>query len=355
MILTKFSIIFIVFVLLNFGFAILKWVSDLENINLSSVKCDTFVIDTWYYSDEKSNYKFLLYDYKNEYNNEIYFLWKVFKIDNWWNLVDINYSILKKDWNILTGILLPNYSYLCKNNFAIKPNDKVRILTTAEEIWDIKCDKEEINSKMIYDWANNWIIFTDRWNDIKPGSFTFTNPVLKIIWHWKNIEDSLFFLKLLLLFDKDNDLNTKNDNWLEVVCYKLNIGWCGDWIVEDQFWEECDPNDSKTGYICNENCKITDIKSENDKDWDGIYDDVDLDPNIPEDVDNDLDSDGIPDINCKSWECIPGWYVKTDCDMCPCPMADFAWDIWKWDIIRAILFDKSGNYPEVVSNFYKVK
>ncbi len=355
MILRFFIYSFLIFIFWWYWFTILFNISDLNKVNLDSLKCDIFVVDTWYFSEKWINYKFLLYNYKNESNEVKYFLWEVYKVVKWINLVNINYSVVKKNWLVYTGILIPNYKYLCKTNFAINPWDKVRLLTTAEEIWNLSCKNDSISSYMIYDWGIDWLFFTDNQSDIKPWSFVFTNPVLAIIWHWNKLKDSYFLLKWWLLFDKDNNLKTSSDNQLQVVCYKLNIWWCWDWIVEDEFGEECDPAEKKNWYLCNQQCKFTNEKTYNDKDWDGVIDSDDLDPDVPEDIDAFLDKDGIPDIDCKDWNCIPDWFVKTNCDMCPCPSADFVWDLWKWDIIRAVLFDRFGKNPQVVSNFYKIK
>jgi hypothetical protein len=86
-------------------------------------------------------------------------------------------------------------------------------------------------------------------------------------------------------------------------------------------------NPNNTRY-CYPNCRYSLSFTESDKDKDGVPDSVDVDPKVPEDFDDVEDADGIPEDICFGNSCFPKWIVKTNCDTCPCPMADYVGDLW---------------------------
>jgi hypothetical protein len=93
-----------------------------------------------------------------------------------------------------------------------------------------------------------------------------------------------------------------------------------------------------------------------DKDNDGILDDDDMCPNIPESIDWNYDKDGCPEINNVNKTIKP--FVQTqNCTQCPCQNIDYGSQLWKWDDVRAILFDITWNvlyryswYKEITEN-----
>jgi hypothetical protein len=40
---------------------------------------------------------------------------------------------------VYTGILIPNYKILCNSGFQVLAGKRIRLLTTAEEVGDVKC------------------------------------------------------------------------------------------------------------------------------------------------------------------------------------------------------------------------
>ena len=319
----------------------------MKNINLADLECDIVVNDTGYYDQENNQLKFLWYNFENKSSFSYYFWNYKFQIIWWEEFVKLNPSVVYKydsNWNLVniyTWLFVPNYKYFCKSNFSIPAWKTVRILTTAEEIGEINCWNFIYKTKFLNrDWKlENWI--TDSANWVLPGNFTFYTPILSIIWHSDNIDNSIFSFKMWVLFDKDNNLQTIEDNFVKIVCYNLKIWWCWDGIVEKQFWEECDPK-APNWDKCQSNCKLVCLPSENDVDWDCISNDDDLAPTIPEDPDGIEDWDGIPDIPCLFWQCFPNWLTKVNCNMCPCPMADYLWDLRWGDRVKATLWDKEG-------------
>ncbi len=338
-------IIFILFFYFSFAAAKITNVLSLNNVDLVSAKCDFVVRDKGYYDSIHNQYKFLWFKWKNKSSKKVYFWGVKEKILDWQDLVELNLSVVKKEENwkgkIFTGLLIPNYSILCKQWFAIEPWQEIRLLSTAEENKKVVCGNINYFSKFTKNWFLKEWVFVD-------GSY-YMIPIIRIIGHWQDVNSSKFNFKFALLFDYDNNLSTKSDNFVLVWCYNLTIWRCGDWKVDSQFWEECDPNDYNDSKYCYSNCKYTLQSNLGDKDRDWISDDEDVDPNVPEDFDWIQDGDGIPDDVCFWQSCFPKWSVKTLCNTCPCPMADYKWDLWYWDKIRATLWDKEWKILQSIS------
>ena len=80
---------------------------------------------------------------------------------------------------------------------------------------------------------------------------------------------------------------------------------------------------------------------DNDGDGDGIEDEADACPTIPESKNGIEDGDGCPELP-ESLGKNP--YVEAgNCTQCPCPYADYGSELWKGDRIRAILLDEAGS------------
>jgi len=84
----------------------------------------------------------------------------------------------------------------------------------------------------------------------------------------------------------------------------------------------------------------------NDIDGDGITDDKDACPYIPENLNWIEDGDGCPEI--ETVEDNPK-FLLGECNTCPCQFADYAWPFVSWTIIKAILID-----PNNPNNFYNI-
>lgn len=289
----------------------------IENFNMDS-PCTTEVVEEAYYSPYLSSLKTIFYKFENKWNKSFYYHWMKYKIYKWEKLVYFNNSVVKS-WNKqFSFFLIPNYNYLCKNNFEIKPWDKIRILTTAEEAKNNKCWYE------IYLEDNKLSMTT-----IDDG-FLFSNANLAIVDADKYNNE--FYLKFAIFYDEDNNLSTVNDNKYDLVCYKIKIWFCWDWIKQDV--EDCDWES-----YCNSLCKLKCNKNNEDLDWDCIPNKYDLDSLVPENFNWIEDADWKPEINFNE----PFKYFETNCDMCPCPYFDYDW-IFPWAVIRATLWDLNRRY-----------
>lgn len=95
-----------------------------------------------------------------------------------------------------------------------------------------------------------------------------------------------------------------------------------------------------------------------DSDGDGIPDAIDACPGTPESANGDSDGDGCPEApwdESDDPEVPDNPLVEVDsCTQCPCPEADYASSLWKWDRVRALLLDEAGSIiykytkPEII-------
>ena len=323
----------LLFIIIEFSFSEYTWFSSISNIDLNNYQCDEVIQDKWYYFGENGQYKVYWYEFENKSSNPIYFWqWKTQILNN--SSVDLNLNmidILDWNWNIIwwgADLFVFNYPYLCENNFSIDPLKKVRILTTAEEVGEISCkinNRKYISKFSLWSWWDLGIV-----SDALPSQFTFNIPTLKISTKGNN-----FSFRLGILYDFDNNIATIWDNFLKVICYNMDIYYCWDWIVSQEFGEECDPNDPNDDWTCLLNCKKQCIVWENDIDWDCIENSSDQCPEIPENINWKEDFDWcpeLPDIDQSSQIDV------LNCNMCPCPYADIDSSLWQGDQVKAGLF-----------------
>ena len=333
---------------LNYSFAIVKWVKNIFDIDLKQYSCDEIISDRIYYLPWKWEYKVYWYDFENDSNKALYFWqWRT-EIINWSDLVNINFSeITKKNlsgdvlWSWI-DLFVFNYPYLCKNWFKISPWDKVRLLTTSEEVGTYQCGNYVYDTKFtLWTW-NYWLWVVSEW--VLPSNFTFNIPTIGVKSIWGN---NLVSFRLGILYDEDNDLNTTWDNKLKISCYDTQILYCWDGIVSIEYWEECDPEDPNDDWTCKINCKKECVVSEDDIDWDCVPNDIDLAPQIPEDFDWYQDQDWIPDFDLN----IPNNNIieNLNCNICPCPFAWLNSALWNQDKIKASLWWYKFNIPYIWS------
>jgi Thrombospondin type 3 repeat len=112
--------------------------------------------------------------------------------------------------------------------------------------------------------------------------------------------------------------------------------WTGNWVWN--WWEGWWPDQDDDGDGIengNDSCPWTPESANWSSDADGC-------PEAPEDEENDNNNGD-------------NWLVRIDtCTQCPCPEADYASSLWKWDRIRALLLDPAGNIiyrysaPEII-------
>ena len=136
--------------------------------------------------------------------------------------------------------------------------------------------------------------------------------------------------------DTDNDTygdgcDPRPDAWDDSEDTPDDWNWSGDW------------DGSCGGWSC-------------DSDGDGVPDDADACPGIPESANGSEDGDGCPELPDESGD---GWsddpFVEAkNCTSCPCPYADYGSALWKGDRVRALLLDEAGGIiyrytkPEII-------
>ncbi len=331
------------FLLIFFTFSVYTWFDNIQSIDLTQYSCDTIVNDKAYYYPGEGEYKVYWIEFENKSNIPLYFWqWKT-QIYKWIDNLDINYNkIFSYDsyWTLLWSwidLFVFNYKYFCDNNFSIPPNKKVRILTTSEEVWTVDCmynNKIYRSEFSLWSW-NIWLnILSD---NVLPWSFVFNIP---LIWINKVIQnqENVFSFRVWVLYDEDNNLNTKLDNKLFVYCYNMDILYCGDGIVSTEFGEECDWADPQDDGTCKLNCKKECIISSDDIDGDCILNKIDSCPDIPENINWVEDNDWCPEIEYDD----TSWYVENiNCNMCPCPVVDYGSSLWNGDFVMASLWSKN--------------
>jgi len=95
-----------------------------------------------------------------------------------------------------------------------------------------------------------------------------------------------------------------------------------------------------------------------DTDGDGIWDATDACGSTPESQNGNSDSDGCPEApadESTDSDVPDNPLIEVDtCTQCPCPEADYASALWKWDRVRAMLLDEWGTIiykytkPEII-------
>jgi len=167
----------------------------------------------------------------------------------------------------------------------------------------------------------------------------------------------------LALLDRDNDgiLDINDTCPLQPETYNGigDIDWCPepdtDW---DGLIDEIDKciNDPENV----NGLQDTDGCPELDTDWDWILDKDDFCPLLPENFNWYQDLDGCPELGaldpCFEFPEIPQWFVAAwTCNQCPCPYADFGWELNQSDKVRAVLKNKLWTKIYGESSPYEVR
>ena len=155
----------------------------------------------------------------------------------------LNPSIRKNSGDIL----LFNYDLLRKKWWKVDPGEKVRHLTTAEEVSD---------AAFKYNWTfKSPYVAADGTSFMKPNYRSDGNHPLTPTFfpNW----DAEF--RAITFYDSDNNVDTVSNNKAIVECQKIVIRRCGDGIFQNKYGEKCDPNDpNKVGWGnggCNASCQ----------------------------------------------------------------------------------------------------
>jgi len=115
------------------------------------------------------------------------------------------------------------------------------------------------------------------------------------------------------------------------------------WDIDNcPFTENKEQKDSNKNWIW-DNCENK--NKEYDTDGDGIPDDKDSCPNIPENINWIEDKDGCPEVGTPPEQNI---FMVKNCNTCPCQFADYAWPFVPWSIIKAVLVDPTN--PNIFYN-----
>ena len=320
--------------------ATLSRIDSLDKDVVSKSKCDETLEDTWYYMwKDKWEFKVFWYHFKNEWVKDIYLHnWKTV-IMSWFDLTQFNTTITEvfsDDKLLYSGqdLFVFNRPYLLPKTYKIAPKEEVRVLTTAEEHGKFEYWWKIYNTYFKYwDWQFVAWSIVDNKNNILPDNKKFENPILKIV----DVPSSPttdkkkydVFFKFAVLFDNDNNLKSLTDNQAKTICYGMKIRWCGDGIVDPDYGEECDP---KVDNDCSRECTI----SWADNDNDGVSDNNDYCPDLPESKNGIEDQDGCPEIIQSSTKFN---FSVENCNQCPCHWADWKAQILPWDIINAVLIN----------------
>lgn len=144
-------------------------------------------------------------------------------------------------------MLIFNRDLLAPKGWKINAGEKVRHLTTAEEV-------SEATFK--YDWklTNPYTAFDGK-QFTKPNYRSDgTHPEKPT--HFPSWDAEF---RAITFYDSDNNLNTTKNNRAIVECQRNVVRWCGDGILDAKYNEQCDPNDpNKTGWGnggCDTSCK----------------------------------------------------------------------------------------------------
>lgn len=149
-------------------------------------------------------------------------------------------------YNNTQALVLLNYPILKEKNWQVKGGEKLRYLTTAEEI---------PNANFLYNWK-----FVHSVRKFDKKEFWIPNyksngkhPIYPSLQPEFDAE-----IKTLVLYDYDDNGETFSDNKLISDCTRILIRWCGDGIFQSAYNEECDPKDpNKSNWGtkgCNCNC-----------------------------------------------------------------------------------------------------
>ena len=145
------------------------------------------------------------------------------------------------------GLIIFNRDLLGVKWWKVNPGEKVRHMTTAEEV---------SGASFSYDWKLD-VPYTafDGKKFYKPNFRSDgTHPQAPTKFPSRDAE-----FRTITLYDNDDKLSTSSNNRAIVECQQHVIRWCGDGILDTKYGEQCDPKDpNKTGWGnggCDASCK----------------------------------------------------------------------------------------------------
>ena len=145
------------------------------------------------------------------------------------------------------GLIIFNRDLLGVRWWKVNPGEKVRHMTTAEEV---------SGASFSYDWKLD-VPYTafDGKKFYKPNFRSDgTHPQTPTKFPSRDAE-----FRTITLYDNDDKLSTSSNNRAIVECQQHVIRWCGDGILDKKYGEKCDPKDpQKAGWGnkgCNASCQ----------------------------------------------------------------------------------------------------
>ena len=145
------------------------------------------------------------------------------------------------------GLSIFNRDLLGGRWWKVNPGEKVRHMTTAEEV---------SGASFSYDWKLD-VPYTafDGKKFYKPNFRSDgTHPQAPTKFPSRDAE-----FRTITLYDNDDKLSTSSNNRAIVECQQHVIRWCGDGILDKKYGEKCDPKDpQKAGWGnkgCNASCQ----------------------------------------------------------------------------------------------------
>lgn len=143
------------------------------------------------------------------------------------------------------GLSIFNRDFLGVRWWKVNPGEKVRHMTTAEEV---------SGASFSYDWKLD-VPYTafDGKKFYKPNFRSDgTHPQAPTKFPSRDAE-----FRTITLYDNDDKLSTSSNNRAIVECQQHVIRWCGDGILDKKYGEKCDPKDPQKAGWGNKGCDVS--------------------------------------------------------------------------------------------------
>ncbi len=143
------------------------------------------------------------------------------------------------------GLSIFNRDLLGVRWWKVNPGEKVRHMTTAEEV---------SGASFSYDWKLD-VPYTafDGKKFYKPNFRSDgTHPQAPTKFPSRDAE-----FRTITLYDNDDKLSTSSNNRAIVECQQHVIRWCGDGILDKKYGEKCDPKDPQKAGWGNKGCDVS--------------------------------------------------------------------------------------------------
>lgn len=275
-------------------------------------------------------------------------------------------SLLGKKWSSLN--VVPLVQDIWKNlNFTLKL-DGISLIEIDSVVWDfwdwnINSYKSDIWNYLTASYYYNkpWIytvksiIYLKNWESFVTAVTVYIKWIDICLWDisnlkcdmdkdgvvdicdddidWDTVKNFLWLIKF-----QSSDCKITNDNidiWVFNQQKLLAIKW---WKIDNcSFMPNQDQSDVNINWVWDicENSLL--IAEDTDRDW--ISDDSDACDEIPENYNWIQDQDWCPEVSqLQQW---PSFVQSVNCNQCPCHYGDFWSQLWPWDEVRAVLYDKS--------------